>query len=59
MSETEQTNAAQVWDEIHDEWRTTPTDLAGWAMRAEAMFQRAKRLDAELAQANAVIKEFS
>jgi len=24
----------------HEKWRTEPTDLAGWAMRAEAMYGR-------------------
>lgn len=28
---------------IQDEWRTTPSDLAGWAMRATAMLILAKR----------------
>ncbi len=33
---------------IEDEWRTVPSDLAGWSMRATAMLILAKRYHREL-----------
>ncbi len=34
--------------EILSEWSTTPTDLAGWAMRAEKMRARAEAAEDEV-----------
>lgn len=35
---------------VRDEWRTVPTDLGGWANRANAMLALAERYQSELAE---------
>lgn len=37
-----------LFDALDEEWRTTPTDLAGWANRANQMKTLAKRYHAAL-----------
>lgn len=35
---------------IEEEWRTKPTDLAGWANRAAAVFATAKRMQKRIVE---------
>ena len=47
-SSSQDTRSAAYTDAIEDVWRTTPTDLGGWANRASQLLYEVKRLRAAL-----------